>query len=127
MQKLFERIDQEELEMNNPFPEDSFDKPMPSIDDFISEFETIVDNENKSKALDAAERMSQQLNIPYEVITQEEMNEKFPDQTYRKAFYQGGKVYLVAGNLNASDVFHEFSHPIQNYSISYLMNYLKQN
>ena len=119
MQKLFERIEQEEMEMNEPFPEDSFDKPMPSIDEFINEFELLVENENKSKALDAAEKMSQQLNIPYEIITQEEMDQRFSDapfsdltRQYRKAFYQGGKVYLVAGSLNATDVFHEFSHPI---------------
>ena len=112
LQKLFERLDQEELEMNTPFPEDSLDKPMPSIDDFINEFEAIVDDQNKSLALDAAEKMSQQLNIPYEVITQEEILERFPNQSYRKAFYQAGKVYLVAGNINASDVFHEFAHPI---------------
>ena len=52
-------------------------------------------NKNKSKALDAAEKMSQQLNIPYEIITQEEMDQRFSDapfsdltRQYRKAFYQ---------------------------------------
>ena len=112
LQKLFERLDQEEFEMNNPFPEDSLDKPMPSIDDFINEFETIVDDQNKSLALEVADKMSKQLNIPYEIITQQEMEKRFPDQPYRKQFYQAGKVYLVAGNINASDVFHEFAHPI---------------
>ena len=93
MQKLFERIEQEEMEMNEPLPEDSFDKPMPSIDEFINDFETLVENENKSKALAAAEKMSQQLNIPYEIITQEEMDQRFSDapfydltRQYRKAF-----------------------------------------
>ena len=114
MQKLFDRVAEEdaEIERVKPFPEDSYDKPMPSIDDFIEEFETAVDNENRTIALGVAERMSQQLNIPYDVISQEEMSEKFPDQPYRKAFFQAGRVYLVAGNINASDVFHEFSHPI---------------
>ena len=112
MQKISDRITKEEMAQDFSLDEDSFNKPMPSIDEFINEFETVVDNENKIAALDAAERMSRQLNIPYEVITQKDMSEMFPGEPYRKAFYQGGKVYLVAGNLNASDVFHEFAHPI---------------
>ena len=114
MQKLLDRVAEEDAEIDRTKinPADSYDKPMPSIDEFINDFEAAVDAENRTQAISVAERMSKQLNIPYEIISQEEMAERFPDQPYRKQFYQGGKVYLVAGNISASDVFHEFSHPI---------------
>jgi hypothetical protein len=111
LEKLFKRLEDEEKSFQDTVNE-ATDLKMPNIDEFISEFEKIVEIENKNKALDAAEKLSKQLGVPYEVITEKELAERFPNQSYRKAFFQAGKVYLVAGNLNASDVFHEFSHPI---------------
>ena len=111
LEKLFKRLEDEEQNFQDTVNE-SMDLQLPSIDEFINQFEQVVEVENKARALDVAEKLSKQLNVPYEVITQKELEEKFPNQSYRKAFYQAGKVYIVAGNLTASDVFHEFAHPI---------------
>jgi len=83
-----------------------------AITDFIEQFDSIVQDMNETAAIQVAEKFSERLNIPYEIISQEEMNERFPNQPARKNFYQAGKVYLVKGSINQDSVFHEFSHPI---------------
>ena len=91
---------------------ESFNKPMPTADDYINSLDELIVEENNSIALSAAEKYAQQLNIPYEIITREEFDKRFPNKPTSKHFYSAGKVYLVAGAITPSDVFHEFSHPI---------------
>jgi hypothetical protein len=91
---------------------ESFNKPMPSIDDYINSLDDLIAEENNSTALAAAEKYASQLNIPYEIITRAEFDERFPNKANSKHFYYAGKVYLVAGTITPGDVFHEFSHPI---------------
>lgn len=109
--KLNERVKNEGIDPINSIT-DLIDGPMPNYKDFITDFNNIVQSVNESAAIDAAVRLSEQLNIPYEIITLAEMQSLFPNQPYRKNFYQSGKVYLVAGSINEDSVFHEFSHPI---------------
>ena len=94
-------------------------EPDISYSDFLEEeikFKNFVSENiteaNEVLALDFAKKLSSKLNIPYTVISQEDMTKLFPNQPNRKNFYSGGKVYLVSGSLNESSVFHEFSHPI---------------
>lgn len=91
---------------------ESFEKPMPSIDEYVDSLNKLIDEENNSIALIAAEKYSAQLNIPFEIITREEFDKQFPNRATSKHFYSAGKVYLVAGTITPSDVFHEFSHPV---------------
>ena len=75
-------------------------------------FNTIVEQDNQTVALNLAEALSKKLNIPYEIISDEDMAALFPNEPFRKNFYRGGKVYLAKGSLSASSVFHEFAHPV---------------
>ena len=102
------------------FPQDmirEFEKPpletAEDYMDFVKEnFNNIIKSNNQLAALQLAQDLSEKLNIPFEVITDEQMQKLFPNQPYRQNFYRGGKVYLAEGALSASSVFHEFSHPI---------------
>jgi hypothetical protein len=80
--------------------------------DSVKEVEDYIKSNNEQTSLDFAQTLSDKLNIPYEVISKEQMSELFPNQSSRKNFYAAGKVYLVEGAINDSSVFHEFSHPI---------------
>jgi hypothetical protein len=109
--KLEKRMESEDFDPINTIT-DILEGPEFGIEDFIKDFNKTVEFANQAKALEAAEKMSEQLGIPFEVITLDEMGRLFPDQPYRKNFYQAGKVYLVAGAFDQNSVFHEFSHPI---------------
>lgn len=78
----------------------------------VSDFDNIIKQNNEASALKLAEALSNKLNIPYEIISQEKLAEMFPNQPARKNFYRSGTVYLVEGSLNPNSVFHEFAHPI---------------
>jgi len=114
-----EKIDAR-IEEAMQFPQDmlrEFEKPpLQSPMDYLNfveeNFNAIVKSENQAAALELAQALSEKLNIPFEVITDEQMQELFPDQPFRQNFYRGGKVYLAQGALDASSVFHEFAHPI---------------
>ena len=108
--KINDRITTEETDQYAQPMEEIVDTA--AINDFIEQFDSIVKDMNETAAIQVAEKFSERLNIPYEIISQEEMNERFPDQPARKNFYQAGKVYLVKGSINQDSVFHEFSHPI---------------
>lgn len=111
IEKLDERLKNEDIDPINSITENLEGREF-GFDDFIKDFNNTVQAVNESKALEAAMKMSEQLNIPFEVITQDEMQRLFPDQPFRKNFYQAGKVYFVAGAFDQNSVFHEFSHPI---------------
>lgn len=111
IEKLDKRLESEDFDPINSIT-DILEGPEFGLDDFINQFNNTVQAVNESRALDAATKLSEQLNIPFEVITQEEMERLFPNQPFRKNFYQAGKVYLVAGAFDQNSVFHEFSHPI---------------
>lgn len=78
----------------------------------VDKMTAIIKNGNEQSALKLAQALSKKLNIPYEVINDEQMAQMFPDQPFRQNFYRAGKVYLAEGSLNESSVFHEFAHPI---------------
>jgi hypothetical protein len=111
LDKLNKRVASEDIDPINTI-DDLLDGPMLTADDFINDFNKVVQIENETVAIAVAEKLSKQLGIPYEIITMEDMQKLFPNQPYRKNFYQAGKVYLVAGAFDQNSVFHEFSHPI---------------
>lgn len=84
------------------------------VDDItaVDQIKTIIESENKSKAVTAMTKLSDQLGINYEVITQEEFKDLYPDQPKTAGFYKKGKVYFIDGLFNYDTVLHEFSHPI---------------
>lgn len=63
-----------------------------------------------------ADSLSISLGVEYNIVTPEEARE-LTDKTNmpwngEPAFFYGGKVYFVDGNMNTERVFHEFSHPL---------------
>jgi hypothetical protein len=90
----------------------SLETPMDFLNLVEDNFNSIVETGNQKAALDLAQSLSEKLNIPFELITDDQMAKMFPNQPFRQNFYRAGKVYLVEGALTASSVFHEFSHPI---------------
>ena len=111
LEKIEARLETEDFDPINSITDNENGREF-GLDDFIKQFDNTVQSINESRALDAAVKMSNQLGIPFEVITQDELERLFPNQPYRKNFYQAGKVYLVAGAFDQNSVFHEFSHPI---------------
>jgi hypothetical protein len=111
IEKLNERLESEDFDPINTITDLDNGSEF-GFDDFIKDFNKTVDTVNQSKAIAVATKMSEQLGIPFEVITMDDMERLFPGQPYRQNFYQAGKVYLVAGAFDQNSVFHEFSHPI---------------
>ena len=77
-----------------------------------------LDN-NERIGLELAQKMSQKMNVEYEIVTVDEAIEKtknadnkFTLGNKEGAFFFDGKVYLVKGRITANSVFHEFAHPI---------------
>ncbi|MEY2869763.1 MAG: hypothetical protein RIR01_2265 [Bacteroidota bacterium] len=84
------------------------------VDDLkgIEEVKEIFESQNKRKATEVMMRLSNQLGVDYEVITEEEFEVMFPDAPKAAGFFMKGKVYFVAGLFNHDTVLHEFAHPI---------------
>lgn len=61
------------------------------------------------------QQLSSRLNIPYEFVTADQARDILEKAgkpfTSQAGFYVGGKVYLVADQLNLDTAIHEFSHP----------------
>lgn len=61
------------------------------------------------------QQLSKRLNIPYEFVSTDEARTILENAgkpfTSQAGFYVGGKVYLVAEQLNLETAIHEFSHP----------------
>jgi len=82
-------------------------------EDFIKDFEKIVQSENSKKAITRIEQLSAQLNIDAEVISAEDVLNRFGiTKPGVKGFFKNGKVYLVEGAFDQFTVFHEFSHAV---------------
>jgi hypothetical protein len=82
-------------------------------DDFIKDFEKIIEAENSKKAIEKIQQMSKQLGVEAEIVLPEELESRFGiTKPGVKGFYKNGKVYLVEGMFNENTVFHEFAHPI---------------
>lgn len=81
--------------------------------DFVKDFQRIVQTENSKKAIKKIQKLSTQLGIEAEFILPEELESRFGiTKPGVKGFFKNGKVYLVEGAFDQSDVFHEFCHPI---------------
>jgi hypothetical protein len=61
------------------------------------------------------QQLSSRLNIPYEFVTADQARDILEKAgkpfTNQAGFYVGGKVYLIADQLNLDTAIHEFSHP----------------
>lgn len=82
-------------------------------DDFVKDFQRIVQTENSKKAIQKIQQLSTQLGIEAEIILPEELESRFGiTKPGVKGFFKNGKVYLVEGAFDESTVFHEFAHSI---------------
>jgi hypothetical protein len=109
--KINNRISEEVIKENIAEPFITIEEEDDTIDDYALIIEAI-NQENNIIAIDAISRLSAQLNVPFEIVTQEQANKQFPNKPLPKGYFYGGKVYLVEGMYNQNTVFHEFSHAI---------------
>ena len=83
-----------------------------------------IDDIKQNRAQEFAAKLSQALNVDYEMLTPEEAKEITKDSnnpwTGQAGFFFGGKVYFISDRLTTDLVFHEFAHPI-------VRNIAKQN
>lgn len=92
---------------------------IPGLKTYSSKVELTPVQTDMRKANSVVEAMVQQLsarlNIPYQFVTIEEARAILEGAgkpfTNQSGFYVGGKVYLVATDLNLETAIHEFSHP----------------
>ena len=93
---------------------ESFFEREPEVeDDFIEDFQRIVQTENSKKAINKIQKLSSQLGIEVEIVLPEELKSRFGiTQSGVKGFFKNGKVYLIDGAFTEATVFHEFCHPI---------------
>lgn len=59
-----------------------------------------------------ATRLSEQLSLPYEILTPEQAKQIDPNYNGEVALFLGGKVYFIGSKLSTKMAFHEFSHPL---------------
>lgn len=75
-----------------------------------------IENTEKVRAIEFANKLSSQLGIEYQIITPAQAAEitKNADNPWngQSAFFIGGVVYFVGGILSTSQVLHEFAHPL---------------
>lgn len=105
--KVIEKL---QLRYDNSQPDnldDDVDTELKTIDDLKS----LIVSENEALVLDAVEKLSKQLAIPYEFLSVDDAVQQFGVSEKDKAFYAAGKVYFIKGRVNQNTVFHEFSHP----------------
>lgn len=86
------------------------------IYDPIDLSEVAVGNSKANATVDyIVKNLSDRLNVPYQMVSQEEANKIINDagETYtgEAGFYVGGIVYFIKDKLNTEVAFHEFSHP----------------
>lgn len=84
-------------------------------EDMFAQIQNAIKAENSERAINQMVKMSNQLGIPVEIVSQADLGPKFgisEDTGKVKSFYKNGKVYLVDGVFTADIVFHEFAHPI---------------
>ena len=75
-----------------------------------------VTNTEHVRAIEFANKLSEQLGIDYQIITEKEAQELTKDAKNpwngEKAFFIGGRVYFVGNQLSTNMVLHEFAHPL---------------
>lgn len=111
LEKLEERYSMESELVEDPLA----DTMELTEEDVYKQIQDAVRAENSDRAINQMVKMSAQLGIPVEIISQADLGPKFgitEDTGKVKSFYKNGKVYLVDGVFTADIVFHEFAHPI---------------
>lgn len=84
----------------------------PESDDFLDSLEKTFRLHNAQEGMRVAARLSDQLGIPFVVVTSAE-SRKIRNQDYDvPGFYVAGKVYFTEGQFDTETAFHEFAHPI---------------
>ena len=81
-------------------------------DEYIKTRESMIDD---FTSLELAKELGSRLNVNYDVITEAELKENYPDVPKDvNAFWEGdtGRVILIQGRFNASTILHEFTHPL---------------
>lgn len=99
-----------------------YDNPLIAELDYMEQLESaertteflnsMVNEKNKESAMSAAEKFTNQLGVPYEIITPEVASKLLGSKGVQPGFFRKGKVYLVQGLFNKDTVFHEFAHPV---------------
>jgi hypothetical protein len=95
------------------FPSEDFLKESVGYsDEYIKARESMIDDFTSAEL---AKELSNRLNVNYDVITEDELREDYPDVPNDvNAFWEGstGRVMLIQGRFNASTILHEFTHPL---------------
>ena len=95
------------------FPSEDFLKEAVGYsDEYIKTRESMIDD---FTSVELAKELSDRLNVNYDVITEDELREDYPDVPNDvNAFWEGstGRVMLIQGRFNASTILHEFTHPL---------------
>lgn len=108
---IIERKIEDRESRSRGFEYDDFHRPG-DISDATNLITEAMKDENKLAAMNAMARLSEKLNIPFEIVSEEAARKKFGDSTIPNGYYHNGKVYLVDGLYDENTVFHEFAHPI---------------
>lgn len=85
-----------------------------STDDniYLQKFDNSNLDSTEKQAIDFADRMSKIMGVKYSIINEDKARDLIGDNYHEEsAFFYKGRVYFIAGRLNLSTVFHEFSHP----------------
>ena len=94
-------------------------KKIPGFDTMYNPIElseVAVSNSKANATVDYIVRnLSDRLNVPYQMVTQQEANKIISDAgdvyTGEPGFYVGGMVYFIKDKLTTETAFHEFAHP----------------
>ena len=76
------------------------------------------DDNDKTRAMEIARKLSEQLGIPFQIVSAEDAvritdRARNPINTaIQKAFFYDGTVYMIADRLTTEIAFHEFIHPL---------------
>ena len=113
IEKLLNRLDAEHAEDFNAFVSDQEQNQQDKGEKTdVTVFNEILNTHNNQIAINAMDKFSLQLNIPYEIITLEQAREITGNLENSKSFYKSGKVFFIGSQIEPSTVFHEFLHPV---------------
>lgn len=78
----------------------------------LSKVENLVKITNNQKAMLILSKLSNQLGVDFEIISEEDFDKEYPNQKTAKGYFKNGKVFLIQDRFDATTVVHEFGHPI---------------
>ena len=78
----------------------------------VSKVKDLVKITNNQKAMLILSKLSNQLGVDFEIISEEEFDKQYPNRKNATGYFKNGKVFLIQERFDANTVVHEFGHPI---------------